>query len=165
MANHSEKCESAELEQIKQAREKFGLTRSTLGAAEIASDSTLVIVGFFTSLVSQRVTSIAPEHRKAHVALLSVCISILAFAFIFQFVENTSVVFWRLSRDFALSLFRFLKFFCSIMLVLTSHFLTDILFAELSGNLSWLEAAALVLVGIFTLYLVLQLFHISAAAA
>lgn len=165
MANHSEKCSAAELEQISEARTRFGLTSGTLGATEIASDSTLVVVGFFTSLVSQRVTSLAPDNRKLHVAILSVCMMMFSFMIIHLFVQHTAATLWRLSRDFATTVFRFLKFVCSILLILTSHFLTDILFANLNGNLSWIEAGVVVIAGIFTVYFVLQLFHLSESAA
>lgn len=163
MSNHSEKCIADENEQIKTTRQQFGLANSSLGGSMIASDSTLVIIGFFTSALSQIMSSAAPDNRKLHVAINAVCISVLLFKSIQLFVDQTSVILWRLSRDFTFTLFRFLKFVCSLTLILTSHFITDILFEELGTGMSWVESAAIMIAAVLTIYLVLQLFHVNSS--
>jgi len=163
MSNHSEKCIADEDEQINTTRQQFGLADTSLGGSMIASDSTLVIIGFFTSALSQTMSSAAPDNRKLHVAIVAVCFSILLFKSIQIFVDQTSVVLWRLSRDFAYTVFRFLKFVCSVTLFLTSHFITDILFAELGTGMSWIESAAIMVAAVLTVYLVLQLFHVNSS--
>jgi hypothetical protein len=160
-ANHDPKCEAAEQARVKEAREKYGLSSGSLGVTEIANDSTLVIIGFFTSLVSTRMNLFVPEHRKIHVALIAISLTFLLFAIIGVLVDALSLLLWRLSSDYATTIFRFLKFICSIALVMTSHFLSDLLLAELSGNLSWVEAFCTVFEGILGVYVLLQLFHIS----
>jgi len=164
MSKHNNACAVEEAKRLEEMRGKFGLTAQSLSAAEIASDSTPVIIGFLTSLASQRITANVPDERRVHVAILSVSASILVFAFVRLFIDYTSLTLWRLSADFETIVLRFLKFLCSVMLVLTSHFLTDLLFVELNSNLSWIEAFAVVVSGIFTIYFVLQLFHLSAGA-
>jgi hypothetical protein len=160
MADHAEKCADAQSDALNNARAQFNLTRSSLGAISVALDSTLVIIGFFTSMVSSRVNALVPENRTKHVAILSLCITVLLFLIINIVIEWTALLLWRLSNDFAFVVFRVIQFFRSLALVLSSNFLTTILFAELNGSLSWLEAASVILCSVFSLYLVLQLFHI-----
>lgn len=160
---HDKKCMEAELAQIAEMRAQFGLTKNSLGGAMMTSETTLVIIGFFTSELSQQITSAAPDNRKIHVTVLAVCLSVLTFMSIELFVEQFAVLLWRLSRDVAVTLFRFLKFVCSLILVLTSHFVTDLMFEELGGGMSWVESSAIIIAAVLTIYLLLQLFHISSS--
>jgi len=162
-SSHSEKCIEKEEAQIREARDKFGLASGSLGVSEIANDSTLVIIGFFTSLVSQRVILFVPEHRKIHVALLAIAATFFVFLLVRLVVDATATVLWRLSVDFASTVFRILKFICAISLVMTSHFLSDLLLAQLSGDLSWFEALCVLLESIGAVYFALQVFRISAS--
>jgi len=164
MTSHAEACITAEQAALEDARKQFNLTSNSLGAISVALDSTLVIIGFFTSLVSSRMNALVPENRVKHVAILSLAITILLFLVINLIIEAIALLLWRLSNDFTFVVFRAIQFFRSLALVLTSNFLTTILFAELNGSLSWIEAVSVVVSGVFTLYLVLQLFHIRNAA-
>jgi hypothetical protein len=161
MANHSEKCIAEEDAKISETRAQFGLEKTSLGATMLASDTTLVILGFFTTVLSQTVSSVVPETRKLHATILSICLAVLLFMSIRLFVDQTSLVLWRLAREFTITLFRFLKFVSSLTLVVISHFVTDLLFSELGTGMSWVESAAIIVAGVLTVYLVLQLFHIS----
>lgn len=162
-SKHNEKCMTDEDEQIQSTRQQFGLANASLGASMIANDSTLVIIGFFTSALSQIMSSAAPDNRSLHVAIVAVCLGVLLFKSIQLFVDQTSVILWRLSRDFTFTLFRFLKFVCSLTLFLTSHFITDILLEELGTGMSWVESAAIIVAAVLTIYLVLQLFHVNSS--
>lgn len=164
MSSHSSVCESKEETQLEDARRQFNLTSNSLGAISVALDSTLVIIGFFTSLVSQRVNALVPENRTTHVAILSLSLTILLFIVLNLLIDWTARLMWRLSSDFAFVVFRVIQFFRSLALVLSSNFLSTILFADLNGSFSWLEAASVVVSGVFTLYLALQLFHVRNAA-
>jgi len=160
---HDPKCVEAELAEIVSVRGQFGLTKNSLGGAMMTSETTLVIIGFFTSALSQKITLAAPENRKLHVTILAMCLSILTFMGIELFVDQCAVVLYRLSRDATITLFRFLKFVCSLILVLTSHFVTDIMFEELGSGMSWVESSAIIVSAVLTIYLLLQLFHISSS--
>lgn len=164
MSRHSEKCSTEESKLLEEARSQFGLTNNSLGGAMVASDTTLVIVGFLTSVFSQSITSVAPDNRKIHVTILSICLCLCLFKGIELFVAQTSTILWRLSPDATMTLFRFLKFICSGVLFITSHFVTDLLFYTLGTGLSWVESAAIIISAILTIYLFLQLFHISSSA-
>ena len=161
MASHSQVCVDAELVEVNNAREKYGLAAGSLGIAELSSDSTLIVIGFFTTLASQRIALFVPEHRKVHIALIALSVTFLVFVTIRVLLNRLSVLMWRLSADYAVTNFRVLKFLCSLALVMTSSFLSGLLFSEL-GNLSWVEAFVFVLEGIIGIYVLLQLFHISA---
>lgn len=127
----------------------------------VASDTTIVIVGFLTSVFSQSITNIAPDNRKIHVTILSVCLCLFGFKAIEFFVQQVGFTLWQLSSDATTTLFRFMKFLCSALLFVTSHFITDLLFYMLGSGMTWVESAAIVIVAILTIYMFLQLFHVN----
>lgn len=166
--SHAEHCPDAneagssaeDDEQYQQTLAAQGLDNSRMSATSLIDDSTVVIIGFVTSLLQVRISSMAPANRQTSLVLMIGSITVLLFAALRQFVTRVCYFLWRHNRNWCSVVLRVVQFVRAAALFLVTHSVSSaILLLWDESQMSWLETFAISYILVVTIYFIVEVLH------
>ena len=160
IVQHEADCMERSESSYREALVGFGLDETNLGFVSLIDDSTLVVIGFSTSLLQTRVSAMAPATHQFTLVLVITAIVVLLFTALRVFVRSVCHALWSHNQDWCTMVLRIVKFVRAAALLLVTHSVSSAILLFWDENqLSWLETLAAIYTLVLSMYFVLQVFH------
>jgi len=160
MKQHEKDCEARDQKSYNETLVSLRLDERNLGFVSLVDDSTLVMIGFATSLLQTRISGMAPEQHQFTLVLVTTAVVLLFFTLLRLFIRHLAQKMWRSSRNWCRVVLKMVKFARAASLFLVTHAVSSAIALFWDKNqLSWLETLAAIYVMVLSIYFVLEVFH------
>jgi len=140
---HGTECTTSLRTAYEHDRALYGVDNSRLSAGSVVSQSTSVIIGFFSFVLFEKVGNVAPEDHEWQTTLVFLAVAIVLMRVQKFYFRTLGFWTWRTNKHWSSLMMRFLSFVSLTILFIATHFLlTAVTHSWSSWHLSWLEGIA-----------------------